>query len=353
VIHQILVKEIFVILWSAFSIGKRVSLLGVLLVSVCLLTGTQANGQAATAPAASTAAAKKTIQAAQERLLALGYQPGSADGVMGARAIAALKKFQSDHGLPVTGQLDRKTLDVLNDTAVLAKKPAGAAALSSPQVETVAISEMKPRNCDTKDTKILVSTEEKGVTVNSPGAGSEYHFGQLVTLDGLIPTYWCTGAIWVFSGHVALPQATFDGTKDDPLRFEMKETGLTYVSGQGSVVLRDGTQKRLGQADGVTGAKATAATSTTPPANAQEAEVRDGFTVRVQGSRQLSHFADPMSGGSWGSNGVEPMERRPQSGKIFLAVQLAVQNSGSTVPMTREQVTLRPPLPSRGKRDGL
>jgi hypothetical protein len=237
VIHQILVKEIFVILWSAFSIGKRVSLLGVLLVSVCLLTGTQANGQAATAPAASTAAAKKTIQAAQERLLALGYQPGSADGVMGARAIAALKKFQSDHGLPVTGQLDRKTLDVLNDTAVLAKKPAGAAALSSPQVETVAISEMKPRNCDTKDTKILVSTEEKGVTVNSPGAGSEYHFGQLVTLDGLIPTYWCTGAIWVFSGHVALPQATFDGTKDDPLRFEMKETGLTYVSGQGSVVL--------------------------------------------------------------------------------------------------------------------
>jgi len=193
------------ILWSASSIRKRVSLLGVLAVSVWLLTGTAANGQAATAPAASTAAAKKTIQTAQERLLALGYQPGSADGVMGTRAIAALKKFQSDRSLPVTGQLDRKTLDALD----------------------------------------------------------------------------------------AAPPAP---------------------------------------------------TATTPAAKVQEAEVSDSFTLRVQGSKQLSHFADPMAGGSWGSNGVESMERIPQSGKIFLALQLAVQNSGSTVPMTREQVALRPPL---------
>jgi hypothetical protein len=35
---------------------------------------------------------------------------------MGARAIAALKKFQTDHILPVTGQLDRKTLDALSAT---------------------------------------------------------------------------------------------------------------------------------------------------------------------------------------------------------------------------------------------
>jgi len=53
----------------------------------CLLTAAPANAQAATAPAASTAPAKKTIQAAQERLLALGYQPGAADGVMGAKGL--------------------------------------------------------------------------------------------------------------------------------------------------------------------------------------------------------------------------------------------------------------------------
>ena len=195
-------------LWRASSIGKRVSLLGVLAVSVWLLTGTPANGQVATASAAPTAAAKKTIQAAQERLLVLGYQPGAADGVMGAKGIAALKKFQADRSLPITGQLDRKTLDALD---------------------------------------------------------------------------------------AALP----------------------------------------------------ASTTTTPAAKVQEAEVSDDFTLRVQGSRQLSHFADPMAGGSWGSNGVEAMERKPQSGNIFLAVQLAVQNSGSAVPMTREQVTLRPALSSQ------
>ena len=203
------VKEISMIPWSASRVGKRVSLLGVLAVSVWLLTCTPANGQAATVPAPSAAPTKTTIQATQKRLLALGYQPGVADGVMGAKAIAALKKFQSNHSLPVTGQLDRKTLDAL---------------------------------------------------------------------DAVTP----------------------------------------------------------------------APTSTAPPVNAQGAEVSDGFTVRVQGSRQLSQFADETAGGSWGSNGIEPVERRPQSGKIFLAVQLAVQNSGGTTSMTRDQVSLRPPSSAQG-----
>ena len=65
----------------------------------------------------STATTKKGVQEAQQRLQkALRYQPGPADGVMGARAIAALKKFQSDHHLPVTGTLDQKTLDTLKVT---------------------------------------------------------------------------------------------------------------------------------------------------------------------------------------------------------------------------------------------
>jgi hypothetical protein len=109
------------ILWNVSGIRKRVPLLGVLALSVWLQTGTPANGQAAAAPATSTAPTKTTIQAAQKRLLALGYQCGTADGVMGARAVAALRKFQADRSLPVTGQLDRKTLDALN--AEVAKTP--------------------------------------------------------------------------------------------------------------------------------------------------------------------------------------------------------------------------------------
>jgi peptidoglycan hydrolase-like protein with peptidoglycan-binding domain len=119
-------------LWSASSIGKRVPLLGVLAVSVWLLTGTPANGQAASAPATSTAATKKAVQGVQERLQALGYQPGSTDGVMGARTAAALKKFQSDHGLPVTGIPDRETTDALSTGNTAAKSSTPAASSATP-----------------------------------------------------------------------------------------------------------------------------------------------------------------------------------------------------------------------------
>jgi len=137
------------ILWSASLIGKCVSLFGVLALSVCLLTGTPANGQSATSPATSTAPTKMMIQAAQKRLQALGYQPGATDGVMGANAIAALKKFQSDHGLPITGQLDRKTQDALNAEGAKAptvgvSKDAVAVEKHEPNPKTAAQGTSKP-----------------------------------------------------------------------------------------------------------------------------------------------------------------------------------------------------------------
>ena len=130
------------ILWSASSIRKRVSLLGLLAVSVWLLTGTPANGQAATAPATSTAATRKAIQGAQERLQAFGYQPGSTDGVMGAKTAAAVRKFQSDHGLPATGILDRKTTDALSAGNTAAKNPTPAANPTTPAEASPVASEI-------------------------------------------------------------------------------------------------------------------------------------------------------------------------------------------------------------------
>ena len=49
----------------------------------------------------------------QERLIALGYKPGRADGLVGPRTTAALTKFQEDNGLPVTGKLDEQTVSKL------------------------------------------------------------------------------------------------------------------------------------------------------------------------------------------------------------------------------------------------
>ena len=46
----------------------------------------------------------------QRRLTELGYKPGPIDGVAGPRTTNAIKKFQHDHKLPVTGNLDAETI---------------------------------------------------------------------------------------------------------------------------------------------------------------------------------------------------------------------------------------------------
>lgn len=51
------------------------------------------------------------VEFAQKVLQQQYYNPGPADGVMGRRTILALKYYQKDHGLPVTGTLDEATLE--------------------------------------------------------------------------------------------------------------------------------------------------------------------------------------------------------------------------------------------------
>jgi peptidoglycan hydrolase-like protein with peptidoglycan-binding domain len=51
-----------------------------------------------------------TIFELQERLSGLGYKLGHVDGVNGPRTIAALKRFQSDNNLTVTGTIDAETI---------------------------------------------------------------------------------------------------------------------------------------------------------------------------------------------------------------------------------------------------
>ena len=46
----------------------------------------------------------------QERLAAAGFDPGPADGVVGARTRAALRAFQEARGLDPTGEPDGSSL---------------------------------------------------------------------------------------------------------------------------------------------------------------------------------------------------------------------------------------------------
>jgi photosystem II stability/assembly factor-like uncharacterized protein len=76
--------------------------------------------------------AEGTVRRAQEALDRAGYEIGTPDGQLGPRTVAAIKRFQTDRYLPVTGQLDETTLAALgvgNATAVIT---AHIAALADP-----------------------------------------------------------------------------------------------------------------------------------------------------------------------------------------------------------------------------
>ena len=64
-------------------------------------------------PVVITAYADLLIGQAQERLKAAGFDPGYIDGMLGARTRDALRRYQTSQGLPVTGQLDEATRQVL------------------------------------------------------------------------------------------------------------------------------------------------------------------------------------------------------------------------------------------------
>ena len=51
----------------------------------------------------------QTIYEAQKKLEELGYDPGKPDGIWGKKTVIAIKLFQEDSGLPVSGRLDAHT----------------------------------------------------------------------------------------------------------------------------------------------------------------------------------------------------------------------------------------------------
>jgi hypothetical protein len=55
-----------------------------------------------------------TTTQAQKHLSELGYQPDPSDGKIGRKTTEALKKFQQDNNLPVTGKVDNETVNKLH-----------------------------------------------------------------------------------------------------------------------------------------------------------------------------------------------------------------------------------------------
>ena len=65
----------------------------------------------ASLPPATTADRIKSVQL---RLAELGYDPGSADGTLGARTQVAIRSFEEDRGMPRTGVVSDDLIAELN-----------------------------------------------------------------------------------------------------------------------------------------------------------------------------------------------------------------------------------------------
>lgn len=56
------------------------------------------------------------VLAVQRVLTALGYDVGTADGLVGGQTTTAIKAFERSAGMPETGQINDRLIDVLNAT---------------------------------------------------------------------------------------------------------------------------------------------------------------------------------------------------------------------------------------------
>jgi len=92
------------------------------------------------AQAASTDPYTEFIGRVQEKLRQLGFDAGPANGDFGAKTQTALGQFQLANNLPVSGQLDDRTLGVLGVQREDAQASAGSTTEEKPERE----SEAKP-----------------------------------------------------------------------------------------------------------------------------------------------------------------------------------------------------------------
>lgn len=80
---------------------------------VCPYSSKASTKKTTTSSKKSSTTKSADIKKAQQKLNELGYNCGKADGIMGKKTKAAIKKFQKDKGLTVDGVLGTKTKGAL------------------------------------------------------------------------------------------------------------------------------------------------------------------------------------------------------------------------------------------------
>lgn len=136
---------------------------------------------------AKAAEARDLIRTVQARLNALGYDAGPADGAMGGRTTNAIRLFEKERGLPVTGQPSAElatNLDVaLNEREAAESEPEGKkeSEAAAPNAELVLAveTELNKRGYN-------AGVEDGAVTVETSVAVSAYQKDAGLEVDGMV-----------------------------------------------------------------------------------------------------------------------------------------------------------------------
>jgi photosystem II stability/assembly factor-like uncharacterized protein len=122
---------------------------------------------------ASPKSSDDTVRRAQQALERAGYEIGTPDGQLGARTVAAIKRFQTDRYLSVSGRLDESTLAALGVAAATGGSTvAHVAALNDPVNAMVSFSGKTGR-------EILAATNSGLFRTSDPSLGwDRFSYGQ-------------------------------------------------------------------------------------------------------------------------------------------------------------------------------
>ena len=106
--------------------------MAILAPSLSSRAASEASPSASPSTTASAPAPANDVRSAQQRLKDDGYYSGPVDGLLGPTTVAALRAYQRDHRLTVTGRLDQATVSSLASetrTGAVPTAPSPAAAM--------------------------------------------------------------------------------------------------------------------------------------------------------------------------------------------------------------------------------
>jgi peptidoglycan hydrolase-like protein with peptidoglycan-binding domain len=110
------------------AVGLAAAVSGTLLYMVTvqsghLMSGTQGQASPDRPPVDFSARYREQMKLTQETLRSFGYAPGATNGIMRFETTSALRAFQREQGLQVTGQANPETLAALGIKDKLYRRP--------------------------------------------------------------------------------------------------------------------------------------------------------------------------------------------------------------------------------------